>query len=150
MKFMEIRVTGDKGLNKYVKGLKINLPKGVEKGSDKWGRELQKSLRRVAPKWTGALKDSIQWRKRAKSGVLDIANYGILVGIMKPHAVPLGKFPIFDQWAEYHGLSDRKWIWVTPQRSVGNPWFRNTIEMSLNRLHQGLDKEVSRSIRRTK
>jgi len=149
---ISISVIGDKKLRKYVKGIEVNVPKAVEKGSNKWGLELQKNLRRVAPVWTGALKEGIQWKMTRRNGTLAIPRHGVLVGIMRPHYVSFNN-PTAYQWALDHwgaGAEGRKGMWVNPQRSVGNPWFRNTIEMSLNRLHQGLNKEVSQSIRRTK
>jgi len=148
---MEIKVTGEKELKRYVKGLRINVPRASKKATNIWGLELQKNLRRVAPVWTGALKEGIQW-KMTRRGTLSIPNHGILVGIMRPHYVSFTNQRAY-QWALDHwgaGAEGKKGMWVNPQRSVGDPWFRNTIEMSFNRLHQGLSKEVSRSIRRTK
>ena len=146
----EIKVTGDKELRRFLKGIKINIPKGVERAMDEWGVGLQRDLKRISPVWRGDLKDSIKWSKRSKGGQLEVAAHGLTLEFMRPHKVSFATSPKLHQWALDHSfqkpeLEQMGGIYVKPK-----VWFTPTMENKLNILTQQLSKATSRAIRRTK
>lgn len=144
MTTVQVKVYGIKSLNKYVKNLSIRLPKEVKKGMDEWGIGTQREMKRAAPVWRGNLKDSIQWKKTAKGGVLSMLNYGILLDSMRPHYVSFQNNQI-RQWSLDHNFRPP---WPRKLLVHPKPWISVPLGKRIGKLNQDLDKATGRAIKR--
>lgn len=131
--------------------IRYKLPAEIGKESNKFTKDIARSIRANAPSWTGKLKQSIKATPQGKNVfVVKMIKYGEyldadMVPHQKSHVISLKKGRKITRWSQDKGIFQ---MYGMPIRVHAHPFIRAPVRMELAKLRNRLRRAASRGIRK--